>query len=649
MLRPDPRSRQTPSPCPRSRRRGAGVDSAELGGARPRPQRSGVPAGVPADRQPADAEDLTQDVFVRVFRSLHRFQPGTFEGWLHRITTNLFLDGARRRQKIRFDGLVDGSADRLPSQLAHPVGAAGRRRPRSRCRRRPGRPVAGVSGRGRALRYRGSQLRGDQRGARRQDRHRAQPDPPRPGPAPGRPRPPAADRSPRSRYLGVEVEVGRPTPRSDVRRSGASEAIVRKAPCAELAELRSAYVDGALERRRPGATAGPPGGLCRMPRGRRGHACRPRAVDPDAGGARAGGSRPVPPAGVHRRRRTLSSRCGPGRSGGRRRRSVQSACPAVGGSAGFEGRGGRRGGRYAAGRGRRGRVRGRAVGPARSGRAIPVGERRRPSAPASRQFPLSGDTLGAVMLADAADAGRQPGGPRPRTFAGVSVKALDPGQARQRHAARRRDRRRAELLRGCSRSTARSGRPDHGRRASRSRRGPARAARSGSAAGPVSQLLGGFSPAGSTRSRVVDDELADAARTQLRADRGIDGGARRRAPGHDGGRLPAGRVAARWWLDDEHGAGALAGDLRRQGRHRAVLRLHLRSRSAPAAEMHGPSAAPAGGLARTTTSLTTSNATGLAPSGWSCRRQLAGLSLVRLRSDGRRPSTRGPPGLQRRR
>ena len=62
-----------------------------------------------------DAEDLTQDVFVRVFRSLHRFQPGTFEGWLHRITTNLFLDGARRRQKIRFDRLAEGSAERLPS------------------------------------------------------------------------------------------------------------------------------------------------------------------------------------------------------------------------------------------------------------------------------------------------------------------------------------------------------------------------------------------------------------------------------------------------------------------------------------------------------------------------------------------------------
>ena len=67
-----------------------------------------------------DAEDLTQDVFVRVFRSLHRFQPGTFEGWLHRITTNLFLDGARRRQKIRFDGMADGSEERLPSSWPTP-------------------------------------------------------------------------------------------------------------------------------------------------------------------------------------------------------------------------------------------------------------------------------------------------------------------------------------------------------------------------------------------------------------------------------------------------------------------------------------------------------------------------------------------------
>lgn len=67
-----------------------------------------------------DAEDLTQDVFIRVFRSLHRFEPGTFEGWLHRITTNLFLDQARRRQRIRFDGLADNQAERLVSSRPTP-------------------------------------------------------------------------------------------------------------------------------------------------------------------------------------------------------------------------------------------------------------------------------------------------------------------------------------------------------------------------------------------------------------------------------------------------------------------------------------------------------------------------------------------------
>lgn len=61
-----------------------------------------------------DAEDLTQEVFVRVFRSLDKYTPGTFEGWLHRITTNLFLDRVRRRQRIRFDALTDELAARLP-------------------------------------------------------------------------------------------------------------------------------------------------------------------------------------------------------------------------------------------------------------------------------------------------------------------------------------------------------------------------------------------------------------------------------------------------------------------------------------------------------------------------------------------------------
>ena len=57
-----------------------------------------------------DAEDLTQDVFVRVFNSLSQYKPGTFEGWLHRITTNLFLDRMRRKKRIRFDYMADDDA-----------------------------------------------------------------------------------------------------------------------------------------------------------------------------------------------------------------------------------------------------------------------------------------------------------------------------------------------------------------------------------------------------------------------------------------------------------------------------------------------------------------------------------------------------------
>ena len=67
-----------------------------------------------------DAEDLTQEVFVRVFRSLENFKPGTLDGWLHRITTNLFLDQARRKSRIRFDALADDAESRLPGREPGP-------------------------------------------------------------------------------------------------------------------------------------------------------------------------------------------------------------------------------------------------------------------------------------------------------------------------------------------------------------------------------------------------------------------------------------------------------------------------------------------------------------------------------------------------
>lgn len=66
-----------------------------------------------------DAEDLTQDTFIRVFRSVQNYQPGTFEGWLHRITTNLFLDMVRRRARIRMEALPE-DYDRVPADDPNP-------------------------------------------------------------------------------------------------------------------------------------------------------------------------------------------------------------------------------------------------------------------------------------------------------------------------------------------------------------------------------------------------------------------------------------------------------------------------------------------------------------------------------------------------
>ncbi|HEU0190798.1 MAG TPA: RNA polymerase sigma factor SigE [Mycobacterium sp.] len=67
-----------------------------------------------------DAEDLTQETFIRVFRSVHKYQPGTFEGWLHRITTNLFLDMVRRRARIRMEALPDEMLMRVPGDQPDP-------------------------------------------------------------------------------------------------------------------------------------------------------------------------------------------------------------------------------------------------------------------------------------------------------------------------------------------------------------------------------------------------------------------------------------------------------------------------------------------------------------------------------------------------
>ncbi|GAA3396193.1 hypothetical protein GCM10020369_71990 [Cryptosporangium minutisporangium] len=51
-------------------------------------------------RNPADAEDLVQEAFVKAYAAFHQFQAGTnLKAWLYRILTNTFINNYRKRQR----------------------------------------------------------------------------------------------------------------------------------------------------------------------------------------------------------------------------------------------------------------------------------------------------------------------------------------------------------------------------------------------------------------------------------------------------------------------------------------------------------------------------------------------------------------------
>lgn len=60
-----------------------------------------------------EAQDLTQEVFLRIFRSLHSFRSGegAFGVWLTRLTRNLLIDHYRRS---KHDRTTDSIEDQLP-------------------------------------------------------------------------------------------------------------------------------------------------------------------------------------------------------------------------------------------------------------------------------------------------------------------------------------------------------------------------------------------------------------------------------------------------------------------------------------------------------------------------------------------------------
>ena len=59
-------------------------------------------------RNSRDAEEVTQDVFVKVFRGLKRFNFGSSLGtWVYRITTNTAINAYRSGQRRRIFGTAD--------------------------------------------------------------------------------------------------------------------------------------------------------------------------------------------------------------------------------------------------------------------------------------------------------------------------------------------------------------------------------------------------------------------------------------------------------------------------------------------------------------------------------------------------------------
>ena len=66
----------------------------------------------------ADARDLTQEAFIRVFRAWQSFRPGTsFLAWIYRIVTNLYRDELRRRKGVFAQPLPD---DNQPHEQSAP-------------------------------------------------------------------------------------------------------------------------------------------------------------------------------------------------------------------------------------------------------------------------------------------------------------------------------------------------------------------------------------------------------------------------------------------------------------------------------------------------------------------------------------------------
>ena len=69
-------------------------------------------AGLRMTRNPADAQDLVQETFVKAYTAFHQFKQGTnLKAWLYRILTNTFINNYRKKQRDPYNGTIDELED----------------------------------------------------------------------------------------------------------------------------------------------------------------------------------------------------------------------------------------------------------------------------------------------------------------------------------------------------------------------------------------------------------------------------------------------------------------------------------------------------------------------------------------------------------
>jgi RNA polymerase sigma-70 factor, ECF subfamily len=99
--------------------KGVRVTQGQQAGNRERFERDAMPfvdqlygAALRMTRNPADAEDLVQETFLKAYAAFHQFEQGTnLKAWLYRILTNTYINSYRKRQRQPIQAPTDEITD----------------------------------------------------------------------------------------------------------------------------------------------------------------------------------------------------------------------------------------------------------------------------------------------------------------------------------------------------------------------------------------------------------------------------------------------------------------------------------------------------------------------------------------------------------